>query len=79
MKKTTILAALILAPALSWAEPYPEGDAAKGAKVFKKCVSCHMIGDGAKNRVGPHLNGIICRDIANMADYKFSKGMLAYA
>ena len=79
MKNTTILAALILAPALSWAEPYPEGDAAKGAKVFKKCVSCHMIGDGAKNRVGPHLNGIIGRDIANMADYKFSKGMLAYA
>ena len=30
------------------AGPYPAGDAEKGAKVFRKCVSCHMIGDKAK-------------------------------
>lgn len=54
------------------------GDATKGAKVYKKCVSCHMIGAKAKNRVGPHLNGIIGREIAALQDYKYSKAMIAY-
>ncbi|WP_108483488.1 c-type cytochrome [Oceaniglobus ichthyenteri] len=30
-----------------------------GEKVFRKCKACHQIGDGAKNRVGPILNGIV--------------------
>ena len=64
--------ALFTLPALA-------GDAVKGAKVYKKCVSCHMIGDKAKNRVGPQLNGIIGRDIASVADYKYSKAMVKYA
>ena len=35
------------------------GDPAKGAKVFKECAACHMIGPGAKTRVGPELNGVV--------------------
>ena len=58
--------------------PSQAGDAEKGAKVFKKCVSCHMIGDKAKNRVGPQLNGIIGRKIASVGDYKYSKALVAY-
>lgn len=61
------------------ATPGLAADAEKGAKVYKKCVACHMIGDGAKNRVGPHLNGIIGRAIASLGDYKYSKAMTAYA
>ena len=38
-----------------------------------------MIGDGAKNRVGPQLNGIIGREIGAIADYKYSKAMVKYA
>ena len=59
--------------------PVQAGDAEKGAKVYRKCVSCHMIGDGAKNRVGPQLNGIIGREIGAVADYKYSKAMVKYA
>lgn len=66
------LLAVFSAPALA-------GDATKGAKIYKKCVSCHMIGDKAKNRVGPHLNGIIGREIAAIGDYKYSKAMVKYA
>ena len=61
------------------AEPYPQGDAEKGAKVYKKCVACHMVGAGAKNRVGPQLNGIFARGIATLDGYKYSKGLIAYA
>jgi len=30
-------------------------DAANGEALFKKCSSCHTIGDGAENGVGPGL------------------------
>lgn len=59
--------------------PASAADVAKGAKVYKKCVSCHMIGDKAKNRVGPQLNGIVGREIAALGDYKYSKAMVKYA
>ena len=73
-KALTSLAALAFI-----AVPASAADVAKGAKVYKKCVSCHMIGDNAKNRVGPQLNGIIGREIAALGDYKYSKAMVKYA
>ena len=54
-----------------------EGDAAAGEKVFKKCKACHQVGDGAKNRVGPMLNGIVGNEIASVEDFKYSKAFLA--
>ena len=32
-------------------------DADAGETVFKKCMTCHRIGEGAKNAVGPEQNG----------------------
>ena len=61
------------------AEDYPAGDSVAGAKVFKKCKSCHIVGAGAKNRVGPHLNNIIGRNIGAIDGFKYSKGLLAFA
>lgn len=61
------------------AEDYPAGDAAAGAKVFKKCKSCHIVGAGAKNRVGPHLNNIIGRNVGTVDGFKYSKGLMAFA
>ncbi len=49
--------------------------AAAGENVFKKCKACHQVGDGAKNRTGPHLNGIMGRDIGGLDGFKYSKTM----
>lgn len=71
---------LILAAALMTFTPFAafaEGDAAKGEKVFKKCKACHAVGEGAKNRVGPILNGIVGREAAMVEGYKYSKAMKA--
>ncbi len=56
-----------------------EGDAAAGEKVFRKCKSCHQVGDGAKNRIGPVLNGIVGNEIASVEGFekKYSKAFLA--
>mgnify|MGYP001818982259 FL=1 len=51
-----------------------EGDAAKGEKVFRKCKACH-VADAEKNKVGPHLVGIIGRKAASVEGYKYGKGI----
>ncbi|MEQ8256247.1 MAG: c-type cytochrome [Roseovarius confluentis] len=53
------------------AGPDPELVAA-GEKVFRKCKACHMVGDGAKNRVGPVLNGVMGATIGGHDDFKYS-------
>jgi cytochrome c len=47
-------------------------DAALGEKVFLKCKACHQIGEGAKNAVGPVLNGIVGRKAGGYPDYSYS-------
>lgn len=54
----------------------PLGDAANGEKVFRKCASCHAVGAGAKNKVGPHLNGIFGRTAGTIDDFRYSKGLV---
>ncbi|WP_299414794.1 c-type cytochrome [uncultured Sulfitobacter sp.] len=53
--------------------------AADGEKVFRKCKSCHQVGDGAKNRVGPVLNGIVGHAAGAVEGFKYSKPMAAAA
>jgi cytochrome c len=47
-------------------------DAAAGEKVFLKCKVCHQIGEGAKNAVGPVLNGVVNRPAGSYAGYTYS-------
>lgn len=51
--------------------------AAEGEAVFKKCKACHQVGEGAKNRTGPVLNGVVGARIAHLDDFKYSKDMAA--
>ncbi|WP_195822741.1 c-type cytochrome [Roseobacter sp. MH60115] len=67
-----VLAAISVAGAV-WAEDF--GDAEAGAKVFTKCKGCHEIGQGARDRIGPHLNGIFGRRAAAHEGYAYSKSM----
>lgn len=53
--------------------------AAAGKKVFKKCAACHQVGEGAKNKTGPVLNGIMGRQFASVEGFKYSKAFQAAA
>lgn len=48
---------------------------AAGENVFKKCKSCHQVGDKAKNRTGPILNGIFGAAAGQVEGFKYSKAM----
>ena len=54
---------------------FAAADADAGAQVFGKCKSCHKI-DGS-NGTGPHLNGVVGRGHAEVAEFKYSDAMAA--
>lgn len=66
-------AMLASAPATAFAQ-----DLAKGETLFKRCATCHGIGD-AKKPVGPSLNGVIGRTAGTEESFvkKYSKAMIA--
>ena len=55
---------------------FADGDIENGEKVYKKCQACHMLGENAKNRVGPPINGIIDQAWGATPDFKYSKPLL---
>ena len=69
MTKTLILAAALIAA--STAAGLAQ-DVEKGANSFKKCLICHSIGPGAKNKIGPELNGLDGRKSGTVAGFNYS-------
>ncbi|MEM6888048.1 MAG: c-type cytochrome [Pseudomonadota bacterium] len=43
-----------------------------GERQFRKCSACHKVEDGA-NGAGPHLHGIVGRDIASVGAFGYSE------
>jgi cytochrome c len=73
MKKLTS-SALVVVAAMATASGALAQDAAAGKTSFNKCMACHAIGDGAKNKVGPELNGIDGRKSGTAEGYSYSDG-----
>jgi cytochrome c len=55
--------------------PLAGGDPARGAELFSDCSGCHQIGEGARNRIGPHLNNLFDRPAGSIAGFAYSKAM----
>ena len=66
----------IAAPTKAQADGHITGDAAKGERVFRKCKACHQVGEGAENKVGPVLNGVVDAPIAS-GEFAYSKALVA--
>ncbi len=54
-----------------------QGDPDAGEKLWKKCKSCHAVGENAKKKSGPPLNEIFGRTAGTWEGFKFSKAMKA--
>ena len=64
---------LVLSMVLGHSLPASAQDAALGEKIFLKCKACHQIGEGARNGVGPNLNGLIGRKSGSVEGYSYSE------
>ena len=51
------------------------GDNISAHELFKKCAVCHEIGANARNKVGPHLNGLDGRTAGSVERYRYSRAV----
>jgi len=75
MNRAVLLSAIV-ATALLGTTLVSAQDVENGAEVFKRCRACHDVGDTAKNKVGPILNGIIGRKAGTIEGFKYSDSNL---
>jgi cytochrome c len=71
MKKLT-LSALVVIASSAIASTALAQDVNAGKTSFNKCIACHAIGEGAKNKVGPEQNGLDGRKAGSVEGYSYS-------
>jgi cytochrome c len=71
MKSLTLSALVVIASSAATSVALAQ-DVAAGKTSFNKCMACHAIGTGAKNKVGPELNGLDGRKSGTAPDYSYS-------
>ena len=67
LKMIVMAAALAGSPSMSHAQ-----DVDAGEKSFRKCLPCHAVGEAAKNKVGPVLNGLEGRKSGTIPAFSYS-------
>ena len=72
MNKLTSSALIVIA-AMAAASGALAQDVTAGKASFNKCLACHAIGEGAKNKVGPELNGLDGRKSGSADGYSYSE------
>ena len=73
MRALLLLAFALLAPLPASAN----GDPVRGAEVFRKCVTCHTVESGGRNRVGPRLHGLFGRRAGAVEGFRYSDALRA--
>jgi cytochrome c len=68
--RRVVLAAIALAASTAAASAQ---DVAAGEQSFKKCLPCHSVGEGAKNKVGPELNGLDGRKAGTTEGFNYTE------
>ena len=68
MMMAVVTLGVIAAPAMA-------ADPAAGEKAFAVCKACHKVGEGAKNGLGPMLNGVVGQAAGSVEGYNYSEAM----
>jgi len=72
MKQLTLSTLIVIASAAASSAALAQ-DVAAGKTSFNKCLACHAIGEGAKNKVGPELNGLKGRKSGTAEGYSYTE------
>lgn len=73
--KSSILTGLFAMSTALATDVTAQGDIDEGQKQFRRCASCHMVGDDAVNRVGPVLTTIFGAPIAGDPNFRYSNAL----
>jgi cytochrome c len=72
MKQLTLSTLIVIASAAASSAALAQ-DVAAGKTSFNKCLACHAVGEGAKNKVGPVLNGLSGRKSGTVEGYSYTE------
>jgi cytochrome c len=72
MKQLTLSTLIVIASAAASPAALAQ-DVAAGKTSFNKCMACHAVGEGAKNKVGPVLNGLSGRKSGTVEGYSYTE------
>ena len=72
MKQLTLSTLIVIASAAASPAALAQ-DVAAGKTSFNKCMACHAVGEGAKNKVGPVLNGLNGRKSGTIEGYSYTE------
>jgi cytochrome c len=61
--------------AMALSEVLAMADVGSGQTAARKCAACHTFEQGAANRIGPNLYGVLGRDIASLPDFSYSPAL----
>ncbi len=56
-------------------KPYLSANLENGARVFRRCQSCHTVGAGDRDMVGPNLHGVFGRAAGGKDGFRYSTAM----
>ena len=73
--KTATAPAKVETPTATPAAPKPKTD--RGALLYKKCQTCHTLGEGERHKVGPNLHGVMGAQAGQKEGFAYSKTMAA--
>ena len=68
--KALVLTAAALAASIGIANAQ---DLAAGEQSFRKCLPCHSVGEDARHKIGPVLNGLNGRKSGTIEGYNYSE------
>ncbi|MGQ0674780.1 MAG: c-type cytochrome [Rhodospirillales bacterium] len=72
----SVLAAALAGGTAAAQDPKPgAGDAKRGEELFRKCVACHTLEEGGRNKAGPRLHGLFGRKAGGVGDFKYSPAL----
>jgi cytochrome c len=72
MKRLTLSTLIVIASAAASSAALAQ-DVAAGKTSFNKCLACHAVGEGAKNKGGPVLNGLTGRKSGTVEGYSYTE------
>ncbi|MEQ8333358.1 c-type cytochrome [Nisaea sp.] len=76
IKALSLAMVLAVSPAAGPVAASELGDPTAGARLFQVCKACHRVGEGARNGVGPHLNGVFGRVAGSVEAFRYSEGLI---
>jgi cytochrome c len=64
-------------PEVPFANMLASASADRGAQISKQCESCHNLGKGQGNKIGPNLYGVVGRPMASEPGFNYSAALKA--